>query len=337
MDNDDNYLRKNNPATGDESKRTFFEIASAIYIPSISVKFEGFKKFFSELSAGNPFSIRVGIKIQGDYYVFNSIQEMEHCQEVKEYLESTIYIPIRNFRFKMEFYEGSVYCGTSAKVKGDSKWQKEKVDSIVKFFVDNYSQEFGKTVSQQISQLYVAIVLFVLFALPFTVAYLWLFFNPNIFSHFLDEMYLSPSLYLIGFALMLISLLLFIIVAPMYLTAKISQELESMYLEGLSDAMRSNKNYYGLSFGAILTALLVLVLFIVGLVTANYPLIGLPQNSSNPVPKFFYDVEKFFSANYSVLVAAVLGIFSLAITLPLFIDWYKRRTDIWGESEELLE
>lgn len=338
MDNDDNDLRKNNLATNDESGRTFFKIASAIYIPSISLKFERFKKFYNELSSGNPRSIRVGIKIQGDYYVFDSIQEMENCQDVQEYLESTIYIPIRNFRFRMEFYEGSMYFGASAKVRGDSEWQKAKVDSIVKFFVDNYSQEFGKTTSQQFSQEYVAIVLFVLLALFFTVAYILLFFNPNIFSHFLDELYHNQSLYPVGFALSLISLILFVIVAPMCLTFKISKGLESTYLEDLSVAMRRNKKYYGLLYGLELTFLLTFSLFFIGLVTANYPLIGAPQNSSNPqVFKFLYDAEKFVSANSSVLVAGVLGIFSLAITIPLFIDWYKRRTDIWGESEELLE
>ena len=336
MENSDSDTSKSKSVKIDDSEDKI-KVASALYIPRISVKFVDFKHFFEELVSGNANYVRIAIKIEGVYYVFNSIQNLETHSEVAKYLNLNQYIPVRGFKFKIEFNEGSIYFGGTTKVIGNTEWQKNKVNAIITFFLNHYSQEYGKTISQQISQLYITIVLFSLFSLVFTIIYLWISFNPNVFSHFLYNFFLSPSFFFIGFVIYLILLVIFILIAPLYLTGKILKRLQPVYSEELSRAMRNNKNYYGISFGAILTLLLVLALIIASLVTVNYPLIELPQNSSNPLPKFAYDLEKFFIANYSFMIAAVLGRFSLAISLPLFIDWYKRHNDIWGESEELFE
>lgn len=311
------------------------KVASALYIPRISVKFEDFKRFFVELNSNNAKCTRIAIKIKGDYYIFNTVQELETYEDVAKYLKSTYLLPVRGFKFKIEFDEGSIYFGETAKIRGNPEWQKKKVDVIINFFAYQYKLGSGKTVPQLFSQLYITIILFLLFVLIFANAYIQFLLNPNIFSHFLDEMFVTPSLFLYAMALTVALLLLSIGVTPVYLSVKISETLESKYLVHLIKTMRSNKNYYGLDFGAILTLLMLFASIMVSLLTANYALIGLPQNGSNPLPEYVYDLEKFLFADFSFLVAAVLGVFSLTLTFPLFIDWYKKRTDIWGESEEL--
>ena len=85
MENRDSHIGKNNPLQIDDGDDRL-KVASALYIPRISVKFVDFKHFFEELVSGNANYVRIAIKIEGVYYVFNSIQNMEGHSEVAEYL-----------------------------------------------------------------------------------------------------------------------------------------------------------------------------------------------------------------------------------------------------------
>lgn len=129
-----------------------------------------------------------------------------------------------------------------------------------------------------------------------------------------------------------------VLVIPLYITYNISKRLENIYSESLRDAMSENRLYYGPDFGLMMTLLLTVLLIFIGLLTPNYPLIGFPQSNSNPpIFKFFYVAENFISINSAILIAVLFGIVTLALTLPIFIDWYKKRNDVWGGPEELFE
>lgn len=196
MENEDNEVNENNTIPKKDSDGNL-QIASALYIPRISIKFDDFKHLIEDLALGNLNKVRVATKIGGSYFIFCSIQEMESCQEVINYLHSNLYFPVRGFKVRMEFNEGTINFGESAKIKGSPEWQKEKVETIIGFFVNNYNQEFGMTSSQIIFRGYNTVLIFLVLALALTVFYTWLFFNPNLFSSFLDvcTVHLSISLH----------------------------------------------------------------------------------------------------------------------------------------------
>ena len=85
MENSDSDTSKSKSVKIDDSEDKI-KVASALYIPRISVKFVDFMHFFEELVSKNANYVRIAIKIEGVYYVFNSIQNMEGHSEVAEYL-----------------------------------------------------------------------------------------------------------------------------------------------------------------------------------------------------------------------------------------------------------
>ncbi len=320
------------------------ELASEILVPNIQMPISKFREMVERLDQENKGKFRFAIRIDGLYFLFNSLDETLLDSKVKEHLRDLpgLYphnIRVREIKFRIDCEDGSLTFARSVALKGKREWVLQQRKVIVNSLTKNYRHGYGKTPTQASLLALRDALSFIGLLILLLYGYLFLYFNPHLFPAFLSLVGVKSNEILVVISVYLVSMFSFILIFPSLLTFKIIERLNCWDLGDYANGLVNNKLDLALSDLLLSISLIVfdiLIYFAVFLFGYNFfsgslnQQAGIQNLTSDLIP-----IGSFISTYWSTILAISLTVIALMISVPLYWDWRSKRLDTWGDSEDL--
>ena len=326
-------------------------VVSRIHIPKYKITLPYFERFFKQLLDRDTKLTRLVIRVDGNYFFFNSIEEMITNEYITDRFKEDLYrkddmFSLGEVRFNIVSEHGSVLFRRVAEIRGERKWVIKEREIITNLFIDSYlgteedenapSQKRNERINREffrytIDNVKIFFSLLLVFLMEVSI-YLNLFFS-SWFVRLLLKLItpLGPAAqfyFLIGFWFIMLIVLLIVFFG--ILLDRVIDLIKKVNAKGLRSQITQGKNYYGLIPFFILFILLTAgILLIVYLPQLEYFFTNPPASPGNSSllltagPVFFNSLK--FLAVYIVGTAA--AVVPIMLGIKTLSDWWTKRGD----------
>ena len=336
---------RSNSSTEKEVESTACELVSELYIPNVSMPYDKLKEMFQKIVADSPKQVKIAFRLEGGYYVFNSLENLEKDERAREYIESPRNpfppkIRLKDVRFDVK-YEGRklTFC-RSVKLIGDVGCVREKKDLFAVYLKENYHHSYGRTLPQFIVWDIGVLLLFCDSLLLLLYAYLYLFYNPHLFPALLADLGVSREQFTKVFVIYIVLLVFIILVLPCIITFYTDKLLSPWDPDEFEDAIKHNRQHYGfpeLVFGILFMAYVIMIDFFVQVSHYNFftGTTGI-QASSQSIQTFFTPLQAILVNDGWTILVTILGIAALLFEVFQFWELHLQKIEGASELDDLL-
>lgn len=322
------------------------ELACEIYVPNAQMKLSKFREMYDKINPKEAMDSKIAIRVNGTYYLFKSMSQLSNDNITKEYLENSYGISphnirIRDLKFRLDSAQNHLIFTRSVLIKGQSEWVMHVREIILRTFAANFNKTSGKTILQSVGltlfQLLTYTSLFILSLL----AFLFLFYNPALFPKFLSDLGIKDSEYYEVFLIYLTLAIVIVGALPLLVALAIIKSSECSIIEDYVRSLRNNKMMFFPSVVFIPVVIFELEFVIeILILISNYNFFtgaSSQQGGGQKLLSFFLLLEHFILNHGWSILASVIAIIAVVLSVPLFIEWRRRRMDSWADSDLLLK